>query len=224
MPKLFNRKPEPVAVDWREEPKLVKAQARLAEVKNLLAPTEAKVRGHDATVASADEAVTRSELEVLAGRGSEATLAAKQAALIDARRQRAHDMLQLEDLRDEQAKLEAALPSLERTAKLASAKAVRADYLRKAAVLRDALQAVIDADKEVAELTHRAGEYFPAGRNEGEPAMSDRAGCWPIARTQYYLRQGVQEHVRPGGVAGPWLARVKEAMEAAEKLAAEHDA
>lgn len=115
----FNRRSESVASDWRENPKVVKARARIEELDVLIQQAEGRLFGvHAPRVADAGEALRRAELETLAGRSTDAQLAVAQQRHLDARIAEAKDRLAIEDLSAERADLiNDKLPAIEKKAR-----------------------------------------------------------------------------------------------------------
>ena len=229
MPKLFTRKAADVAMNYADDAKLVKARARLAEVEALLKGAQSRVAGHDDAVSVAEADERRTQLEILAGRSSDAVLANKQAALLDARRRRAVDVLAAEDASSERDRLLADIPALELAAKRRAAAALRAKYLAAVVALRDSLAAVVEADAAVAALVEDAGRLFPGGRDnlgaDGRPlpGLEPRAGCAEISRTHFNRQVNLLQWERPTSGINSWLTQVNEAIESVERRIREHD-
>lgn len=194
MPRIFNRATDAKPTDWREDAKFVKASTRLAAVERLMAEARERVRQeHAARLRGLAAEVERAELEVLAGRGSEATLAAKQQAHLDARMLEAKDKLAIEDLTEEQATLEGKVPALRRAAKRVALKSIRAKYravlLRLQGLLTDAVQ----ADAELfALLADGRAQFVGTSEHPGddEDGFPVAAKMQPVSRSYLNLTTG----------------------------------
>jgi hypothetical protein len=132
--------------DWRAEPRLIAAQEKLAAIEAERAATLERIRNqHDPLIAARQVEVERAETEVLAGAGSEAALAAAQQRHLDARSNRARDVIAAERLEHEAEKLRERIGVLRLGAKDAALADLRARYRKAVQRLMDVEAAHVDA-------------------------------------------------------------------------------
>lgn len=175
--------------DWRQAPTVVKTRARLAELDAFIATAQDRLHRHDALVTDEARALERAEVEVLAGRSTDAALATAQARHIAARRERAKHVIAVEDAEAERAKLQAALPSIEHQAKQASYDAIRAKGAALLKEMRAALTAMAQAEGDFQALVSDAESQFPQGMHDPkspayDPPFGTRAGLFPLTETR----------------------------------------
>ncbi len=158
----FTRRPESVATDWRQDPAVVKARNRLAEIDALSTQATNRITDeHAPRIKDAEAALNRAELEVLAGRATDAHLAAKQAVHLDARMAEAKDRLAIEDLQAEKRALaETQLPAIEKKARAAVHAAIQAKAVVLLKELKAHLEAAVQCEGDLAALRQEAADQF----------------------------------------------------------------
>lgn len=194
--RLFTKKNDLTPLDYRQDKKLLAAQKRLEEVKADLRQRRDRLGPQESAIAAIQVELDRAEMEILAGRGSENTLAAVQARHTAARVARAKEKLAIEDLEAEERTLAAdTIPTARRTAKQASLKSIRRAYRAILTRLHASLDAALDADSDLAALVADASDQFRAINpwGDGQPdedGIPQGAGIQPISRTTINLATG----------------------------------
>jgi hypothetical protein len=166
--------------DWRTEPRLLAAQEKLAAIEAERAEALERIRNHhDPLIAGRLAEVERAEMEVLAGAGSEAALAAAQQRHLDARSNRARDVIAAERLEHEAAKLRERIDMLRIGAKDAALADLRRRYRAAVQRLMDTEAAHVDAGAALDAVMADAAQQF-ASEDMLHHAGSDPDG-YPVA-------------------------------------------
>lgn len=158
----FNRRQASVASDWRKDPKVVAARERLAELERLIPRAADRIRNDLAPrVEEAERQLSRVELEVLAGRASDADLAAAQAKALESKVAHAQAVIAAEDMQAEMAELrDKHLPALEKKARAVAHAAIQAKTIVLLKELREHLAAAVQCEGDLALLREEAASQF----------------------------------------------------------------
>jgi hypothetical protein len=149
------------AYDWRAEPRLLAAQEKLAAIEAERAAALERIRAtHDPLIAARQVEVERAEMEVLAGAGSEAALAAAQQRHLDARSNRARDVIAAERLEHEAGKLRERIDTLRLGAKDAALADLRRRYRQAVQRLMEVEAAHVDAGAALDAVMAEAAQQF----------------------------------------------------------------
>jgi hypothetical protein len=196
--------------DWRAEPRLIAAQEKLAAIEAERAEALERIRNqHDPLIAARQVEVERAEMEVLAGAGSEAALAAAQQRHLDARSSRARDVIAAERLEHEAAKLRERIDTLRLAAKNAALADLRARYRKAVQRLMDVEGQRVDAAAVLDAVFAEAADQFASADLLHQPG-SDSDG-YPV--TARLLRMSEVENHYPheaGYAPGPHAPRSPE--------------
>lgn len=211
------RRSESVVADWRADPKVVAAHKRLAELDAFLANASDRLARHDGIIADATRELERAEVEVLAGRSTDAALAKVQAKHMELRRARAKDLIAAEDAQAEASKLTAALPGLERNAKQASHDAIQTRGVALLKEMRAAISVLAQAEGDYSGLVQDAENQFPIGVSNPhetqyyDPNFATRAGLHILrdSRMNGYRR----ESVSLDGATARFMVEIEELLE-----------
>lgn len=157
----FVRRQASVPSNWNDDPKVVKARERLAQLDADIPKAADLVKGELARrVDEAEASLHRVELETLAGRAGDAELASAQQRALDAKVAHAKQAIAAEDLLAEQAELREKLPRLEKQARAAAHAAIQAKAVVLLKELRGHLAAAVQCEGDLALLREEAATQF----------------------------------------------------------------
>lgn len=206
----FNRRAESVAPDYRQAKDVVAARSRIEHIDALLKQANARLDIHAPRIKDAEAALKRAELEAMAGRITDAQLAAAQQVHLDARMADAKDRLLIEDLEAERADLvERKLPAAEHKARVASHAAIRAKAVVLLREMQTSLQAVCQCEAELALLRKEAEAQFDSNirqehlrveiepnRYEMQPNKKFDPDCEPAAGIPSFVHVNFDRYAR----------------------------
>lgn len=223
--RLFTKKADLTPLDYRQEKKYRAAMQRLEAVQAEARERRDRLGPMESAIAAIRAELDRAEMEVLAGRGSENTLAAVQARHTAARVARAKEKLALEDLEAEERTLATeTIPTARQAAKRAALASIRRAYRAILGRLRAGLDAALDADADLAQLiTDTSAQFGPLNPYNDTPdqdGVAPCAGLQAVAYTYISLATGaVTGQMTVEGRVADLLKRVDEvtaALDAAE--------
>lgn len=203
----FRRRQDVASIpDWHQDKAVLDTRARIAELADAIAASKSALEyQHSPAIQGAEERLHRKELEVLAGRANDSDLAVAQKQHLEARMLAAKEQIALEDAIAEKAKLGAALPAIERKAKLISHAAIQSKGVSLLKELRDGSAKVQEAEANYNALLGTAADQFPAGQGDHHAphfdptgTFRDRAGLGYITHSQF--NQGRNELLTLDGV------------------------